>query len=229
MNPNPKIESYLDCGHELVCKPRASTTAGPTDGAARDSVARGAGGRTCRGASARHHRRARGVSSGGRRSRAGPAPHRASGSGRRWLAPRPHKDARVLLGLLAPTPRQQAGPAHEARRRRLTARARRTRTRPAAAGPRGGGLRAALGGARPARSARGSWRCRRPDRQRMLPGPRFKQRRPAPPAHEPRTDGPLGRWWPSRHGATHEGRGTAHARAATLDLEAMRRLAAAVT
>ena len=58
MNPNPKIESYLDCGHELVCKPRASTTAGPTDGAARDSVARGAGGRTCRGASARHHRRA---------------------------------------------------------------------------------------------------------------------------------------------------------------------------
>ena len=51
MNPNPKIESYLDCGHELVCKPRASTTAGPTDGAARDSVARGAGGRTGSGAS----------------------------------------------------------------------------------------------------------------------------------------------------------------------------------
>ena len=134
MNPNPKIESYLDCGHELVCKPRASTTAGPTDGAARDSVARGAGGRTCRGASARHHRRARGASSCGRRSRAGPAPHRASGSGRHWLAPRPHEDARVLLGLLAPTPRRQAGPAH-------------------------------------ARSARGSWRCRRPDRPRMLPGP----------------------------------------------------------
>ena len=175
MNPNPKIESYLDCGHELVCKPRASTTAGPTDGAARDSVARGAGGRTCRGASARHQeahqRRACGASSGGRRSRAGPAPHRASGSGRRWLAPRPHEDARVLLGLLAPTPRRKAGPAHEARRRRLTARARRTRTRPAAAGPRCGGLRAALGGARPARSARGSWRCRRPDRPRMLPGP----------------------------------------------------------
>ena len=51
MNPNSKIESYLDCGHELVCKPRASTTAGPTDGAARDLVARGAGGRTGSGAS----------------------------------------------------------------------------------------------------------------------------------------------------------------------------------
>ena len=135
-NPNPKIESYLDCGHELVCKPRASTTAGPTDGAARDSVARGAGGRTYRGASARHHRRAS-----------------------CWACWHPRRGGRR-------GPRRR-GPC----RRRLTARARRTRTRPAAAGPRGGGLRAALGGARPARSARGSWRCRRPDRPRMLPGP----------------------------------------------------------
>ena len=46
-NPNPKIESYLGGGHELVR--RVSTTAGsppPPDGAARDTVARGAGGRT---------------------------------------------------------------------------------------------------------------------------------------------------------------------------------------
>ena len=51
MNPNSnlKIESYLGGGHELVR--RASTTEGPPDGAARDSVACGAGGRTRSGAS----------------------------------------------------------------------------------------------------------------------------------------------------------------------------------
>ena len=72
--------------------------------------------------------------------------HRAGGHGpdaaptRAWLrlAPGP---VPAEQGAAAPTARRGPTPStHEARRRRLTARARRTRTRPAAAGPRGGGL-----------------------------------------------------------------------------------------
>jgi len=95
MNPNPKIESYLDCGHELVCKPRASTTAGPTDGAARDSVARGTGGRTCRGDSpARGRARPAGLA----------GTHAAAAGGARARAQRTRQ-------LAVPTPRP---PAHAA-------------------------------------------------------------------------------------------------------------------
>ena len=154
MNPNPKIESYLDCGHELVCKPRTSTTEGPAE-AHQHAIT---------GAHAARQAAASALARGPLRTA-----HQAAG-GAGWRHARTRTRA-SCWALQAPTPRRQAGPAHEARRRRLTARAQRTRTRPAAAGPRGGGLRAALGGARPARSARGSWRCRRPDRSRMLPGP----------------------------------------------------------
>ena len=71
MNPNSnlKIESYLGGGHELVR--RASTTEGPPDGAAHDSIARGAGGRTRSGASG-----------GGRGAQTARQPARASGGGR---------------------------------------------------------------------------------------------------------------------------------------------------
>ena len=44
----------------------------------------------------------------------GHEPHEEPGGARHRLAPRPQEDARVLLGLLAPTPQRLAGPAHEA-------------------------------------------------------------------------------------------------------------------
>jgi len=158
-NPNPKIESYLGGGHELAR--RVSTTAGPPDGAARDTVAHGAGGRTRRSASAchqeAHQRRIKrrptltaGPDQVARMAQERrPAPTRVTrAAGAAW----PPRGARIRLQR-RPELRLRARtrvPRQADARRRCQARARRVCTRPAAAheGAAAGSQCAAVGGPR---------------------------------------------------------------------------------